>query len=166
MQVLESGISSGIGYWRSWELCPNGSFAIGFNLKIDNDIDISGINTIKLICNDVSNTQIVSFDGEKGSWGNNVYCPNNSRFVSFDYKFDPYTGSSQPDDSSGNSVYFYCEDNTELRPTLEGVDGTWIGRKNCAVNYAICGLIVQYQDNQGTKDDTALNNFKFYCCSV
>ena len=169
MILLDSQMTAAAGDWRSWELCPTGSFAIGFNLKIDNSpADKTGINTIKLICDNA--TEIVSYDGPKGVWGNNVFCPNNSRFVGFDYKYDSYNGRNIPiDDTSGNSVYFYCEDSTELRPTLEGVDGAWIGRKNCPTDYAICGLIVQYQDDQGTllnEDDTALNNVKFKCCSL
>ena len=164
-------MASAVSIWRLWEYCPTGSFAKGFNLKVDNNPnDKTGINTIKLICNDVANTQIVSFDGEKGSWGNNVFCPNNMRFVGFDFRYDTFEGTSMYiDDSAGNSIYFYCEDNTVLRPTLESVDGTWTGRKNCSTNYAICGLIVQYQDYQGTlsnQDDTALNNVIFKCCLV
>ena len=167
MIILESGITASYGNWHSWELCPIGSYAKGFNLKIDNNPDDkTGINTIKLICNDISNTQVVSYDGVNGICGNDIYCPNNSRIVGFNYKYDTYKGDKfSPDDSSGNSVYFYCEDNTELRPTLEGVDGNFAGKKYCPTDYAICGLIVEYLDDQGSLDDIALNNFKFNCCS-
>ena len=110
----------------------------------------------------------MSFDGLWGNWGNNVFCPNGTRIKGFKFKFEsyfgPYIGSSYLDDTSGNSLYMYCEDGSELRPTLEGPAGSWTNKIDCPIDKFICGLQVQYQSSQGANDDTALNDVKFKCC--
>ena len=168
MIILNSDMTAAAGDWYNWELCPIGTYAIGFNVKVDNNnIDTTGLNTVKLICNDTIRTTVDSFDGSRGVWGSDVYCPNQKKIVGFMYKYDSYAGPTLfIDDSSGNSIYFYCEDNTEIRPTIQGPAGSWTPVKKCPVNYAICGIMVQYQSDQGSGDDTALNNVKFKCCSL
>ena len=177
MSEITSGVTTAVGDWYSYEYCPYGSFAVGFNLKIQpTNSDNTALNTIKLLCNNYEKTEIMSFDGLWGNWGNNVYCPNGTRIKGFKYKFDKYAGPklgfSAPDDTSGNSLYMYCEDDSEIRPTLEAYEGEWYDRIDCPNDQLICGLQVRYQAPQDSfldpllYDDTALNDVKFKCCTI
>lgn len=166
MIVLRTGISTSIGDWKPWEYCPIGTFVIGFNIKVDlTQLDLTSINTIKLICNDDLKSSIYSYDGIWGTWGNYVFCANNKRITGFKYKYSDYLGSTLLyDDTGGNSIYFNCEDNSQIKPSIEGSFGSWTTLFKCSNNSILCGIRIQYLSDQGIFDDIGLNDVEFKCC--
>ncbi|CAF0737227.1 unnamed protein product [Brachionus calyciflorus] len=164
MRTLSTDIN-GQGIWYDYDYCPLGSYAVGFNVKVDLSLtDKTGLNTIQLICNDVSNTKIVSYDGLFGTWGTSKFCSNNQKLTGFKLRYQSsLLGLS--DDSAANSIVMYCEDKSALTPSLEGYEGSWYGAYYCTEGRAICGLSVQYESSNGIFDDTALNNVIFKCCT-
>ena len=79
-------------------------------------------------------------------------------------------GSS--DDTAANYLKFKCRQPRKgitvrliLQPYDKGnwdVFGSWSGR--CPTDSTICGLSVKTESIQGSGDDTALNDVRFYCC--
>lgn len=70
------------------------------------------------------------------------------------------------DDTAANSINMFCEDGTTLAPSFEGDRGSWGGNKYCLNDQVICGMQAQIEYADWLSDDSALNNVKFYCCSL
>lgn len=82
-----------------------------------------------------------------------------------------YFFKGNSDDSAGNYVNFHCRslkggNEAELRQFpgygFWGTFGGW--SSSCADGTAICGLETKIEKNQGSGDDTALNDVLFHCC--
>lgn len=150
------------GVWHPTVYCPPYSYAIGLNVKVE-VTEGAGLNSIKLICNDAALTAIQSGDGYYGIWDTEIFCSNGKRLNGF--KFKAQTNQGSGDDTAANGIHMFCEDGTSLVPLLEGNKGTWGQVKYCRNGQFICGIQCQIEPDQGTGDDTGLNNVKFFCCS-
>ncbi|XP_008072160.1 vitelline membrane outer layer protein 1 homolog isoform X2 [Carlito syrichta] len=150
-------VSNG-GSWGDWtwpEMCPEGFFAGGFSLKVEPSRGIPGddtaLNGIRLHCTRGQaglNTHVV--ESQAGS----------SFLVAFSLRVEaPVTVS---DNTAANNVRFRCSDSAELEgPGLSWGDfGDWSDR--CPKG--MCGLQTKIQEPKGLRDDTALNDVRFFCC--
>ncbi len=174
--IIESEIPkntlSGKTNWGNWgpaEFCPNNSYAIGYNLKIEPNQgsgDDTGLNSIALICG--QNKEIFSSEGAWGNWRGKKYCRTN-KIKGFQLKSEPPQGSKS-DDTAANDLKLFCSDGQELNSNTAPTWGSWDSIYRCPPNNKgqetfICGLKTQVEPSQDRGDDTALNNVVFYCCS-
>jgi hypothetical protein len=169
--------SYNIGLWDSVSYCPNGEFAIGFQLVVDKcqNCDETGINQIKMICE--GNSYIQSPPGPVmfGIKHNDYKCPTNSHLTGFRVLMDNYARNE--DFSGANNMEMKCSDGS----VLVG-DGNSFSRKQtkldwqmwifCKDSHGIVGLQTQsdsfYQDHghmniQGQPDNSGVTNFNMAC---
>lgn len=63
----------------SFDICPDHGYAVGFVTKVDHssDPDQTGMNGIKLMCNDAESSVLTSTVGSFGAWHINEFqkCP-------------------------------------------------------------------------------------------
>ncbi|XP_064425655.1 vitelline membrane outer layer protein 1 homolog [Latimeria chalumnae] len=159
------------GPWGEWtwkETCRDGTYAIGFSLKVEGsqgDGDDTALNGIRLHCSTLnSNLQsypIESGSGPWGSWTSDVWCPD-GYLTAFQLKVEPHIGRG--DDTAANDLKFRCS----TGHIIEGHGGPWGGygpwSQSCS-DGGICGLETRIEGSQGRGDDTALNDVRFYCCN-
>lgn len=78
------------GDWGVNEFCDPSDFAIGFRNKIQtwqgSGYDDTAMNGFELICS--NKKRVKSSEGPYGFWGNETYCPNNTRVVGFSILMD------------------------------------------------------------------------------
>ncbi|XP_070605813.1 vitelline membrane outer layer protein 1-like [Erythrolamprus reginae] len=154
------------GAWGSWgaeDFCFKG-YANGFTLKVEavqGSDDDTALNGIRLHC-----SKGLSIESEVGSWGKWTtpqYCQPNYYLVSFSLKVEPAQGSG--DDTAANNIQFTCSDGQVLRG--QGLNWgeceKWSSR--CpSTSKGICAIRTKVEEEQGSGDDTALNDVLFFCC--
>ncbi|XP_003996201.1 vitelline membrane outer layer protein 1 homolog [Felis catus] len=159
------------GPWGDWawpEMCPDGFFASGFSLKVEPPQGIPGddtaLNGIRLHCsrgNAERNTQVVeSQSGRWGAWSEPQWCPGGGFLVAFSLRVE--APMAPGDNTAANNVRFRCSDGTEL----EGPGLAWgdFGEWSKACPKGVCGLQTKVERPRGLRDDTALNDVRFFCC--
>ncbi|XP_070605818.1 vitelline membrane outer layer protein 1-like [Erythrolamprus reginae] len=154
------------GAWGSWdelEYCNRG-FANGFSLKVEDHQgsgDDTALNGIRLNCSDGVNIQ--SAVGPWGKWTEYKYCEQNQYLVSFSMRVEPAQGSG--DDTAANNIKFTCSDGEVLKGKGRnwGYYDEWSSRCQ-SPSKGICGIRTKVEEEQGSGDDTALNDVQFYCC--
>lgn len=163
LKYIESDFITYWGVWNEITFCPGNSFAFGLQVQID-FVNDTGLNQIRLICNDASNTSIESGRGVWGNWSEIEFCSLGKKLVGFTLKVEGYQPYS--DDSAANGINMICEDGQVLKPSLEGNEGKWGRNKKCTNNLFICGIETQIEPELSNfeEDNTALNNVAFYCC--
>ncbi|XP_064425389.1 vitelline membrane outer layer protein 1 homolog [Latimeria chalumnae] len=160
------------GQWGNWtwkQICMAGTHAIGFSLKVQGSQGFRGddtaLNGIRLYCSTLnSNLQthmIESGSGPWGSWTADVWCPD-GYLTAFQLKVEPYAWYR--DNTAANNLKFRCS----TGQIVEGDGGSWgefgSWSQSCS-GVGICGLKTRIQEPQGSGDDTALNDVRFYCCN-
>jgi len=169
------------GNWGNSEFCPSGSWAAGFQLKVEDSCglmcDDTALNGVKLLCVDSSGFatgEATSFIGGYGHWKNHLKCqPHGGYNVSYihDVQFRSEhetridANSRHVDETAGNNLNGACLGGDTLVGDGESF-GIWSHYVRCPTNSAICGLKTQVESSQGMSDDTALNQITFYCCSL
>ncbi|XP_050948885.1 vitelline membrane outer layer protein 1-like [Labeo rohita] len=172
--ISELTVSNGWiwGLWGHREMCPGGTYAAGFSLKVEAYVfgtDNTALNGIRLHCIDELSSLSSSYHdyasvrSEVGSWGQWTdikWCPSGF-LTAFLLKVEKYQGSS--DDTAAGNIMFKCSDGTVLvgEGILWGDWGDW--SKTCE-GKGICGIKTRVQEPQGNDDDTALNDVIMYCC--
>jgi len=157
------------GVWGEYEYCPPCSHAKGFQLKVEpkqGNYDDTALNAVRLICNDPSSTAITSSQGKWGDWGQKLNCPGAGKLFAAEFKTEKYRKIQ--DDTAANNVMFECGDaslygNIKIEAS-GGKWGKWFGYGKCAPDSYICGIKTQVEPDQGSGDNTALNNIDFACC--
>ena len=162
------------GDWGVADFCPEGSFAKGFQLKVESDCgafcDDTALNGIKLFCESSSGTdmgEVRSSVGLYGNWQTPLLCHGEEEPVAFmrgvQFRSEKETkANGKPrhmDETAGNNLNSACYGGTVL--SGNGLHwGTWSGYELCPDNTAICGIKTRVEGNQG-----ALNKVAFYCCA-
>ncbi|XP_074167802.1 vitelline membrane outer layer protein 1 homolog [Sminthopsis crassicaudata] len=160
------------GPWGEWtwpEMCPDGFFASGFSLKVEPPQGIPGddtsLNGVRLHCargDAERNTHVVtSQSGRWGTWSEPQWCPDGGFLAAFSLRVEE--PSTPGDNTAANNVRFRCSGSEELEgPGLEwGKFGSW--SDDCSKG--ICGLQTKLEPPSGLRDDTALNDVRFFCCN-
>ncbi|XP_045192206.2 uncharacterized protein LOC123548751 [Mercenaria mercenaria] len=179
--TVENGGSYGL--WFTPQFCPVGTFAIGFNMKYEENQGIDGDNTalnaVSLQCADRNGVRrtlqrlVQSAAGHRGQWTGDVFCPKNKHIPLFLQRFalrvqpEKQTG----DDTMANLVRFSCNDLhwtqnlQELANPIVGAEGQY-GKwsEKCPTGSAICGIQTRIEGHLSKGDNTALNDVRFFCC--
>ncbi|XP_075434352.1 uncharacterized protein LOC142471433 [Ascaphus truei] len=154
-----------LGDWGPVEMCPVGSRARGFSVKVEefqwfgDDTSLNGIRLLCVSSNSNEEYYIQSTEGAWGSWTSPVRC-RNGNLIAFNLRVSPPQGDG--DDTAANNIVFMCSDKTILmKPGL-----LWgsFGRSSQICKIGICGISTRVEEYQGKGDDTALNDVKFTCC--
>lgn len=170
---IESDRITSWGEWKEQEMCPDNSYAIGFDIKYHEfspDQDNTALNGIKLLCSDLKFTKISSGQGDFGVWRFDIEksikkCKNFAKFIGFRMLIQGDSGEN--DDSSVNQIEMICEDNEYLSYDVQpAVSSGYYTEKRCPTGKAICGLKTQIESKKNQSDNTGLNNADFYCCNA
>ncbi|XP_052443446.1 vitelline membrane outer layer protein 1 [Carassius gibelio] len=162
------------GGWGSWgqrEMCPAGTYAAGFSLKVEDPIngDDTALNGIRLHCINTiqssshlhhSYSSVSSDVGSWGRWTDIKWCPSGF-LASFQLRVESFQADG--DDTAANNILFRCSRGSFLKGggTNWGDWGTW---SDSCEGKGICGLKTRIEAPQGRGDDTALNDMIMYCC--
>ncbi|XP_073680584.1 vitelline membrane outer layer protein 1-like [Garra rufa] len=164
------------GRWGSWgqrEMCPIGTYAAGFSLKVQDRLasgDDTSLNGIRLHCVDYSSSQtqshhiytsVQSAESSWGRWSDIQWCPS-GYLIAFQLRVSKFWESS--DETAANNVRFKCSGGFYLLG--EGISwGDWGNWSQTCHGKGICGIKTWIQAPQGEGDDTALNDAQMYCCN-
>ncbi|XP_036444588.1 vitelline membrane outer layer protein 1-like [Colossoma macropomum] len=161
------------GSWGNREMCPLGTYATGFSLKVESNQgfwgDDTALNGIALRCtppNKPSNaiinySTVQSNSGSWGQWTQNKWCTN-GQLVAFQLRVEPKQGFG--DDSAANNIRFRCSGGDVWEGDGMGW-GSWGSWSPTCAGRGICGIETKVEAPQGPGDDTSLNDVRFYCCS-
>ncbi|KAK2898144.1 vitelline membrane outer layer protein 1-like [Channa argus] len=161
--------STSWGDWGHIDMCPEGSYASGFSIKVERNQgsgDDTALNGIRLYCVNPNNrvgpyTTVESSVGRWGEWTPVKSC-STGYLASFMLRVEPAQGDG--DDTSVNNLKFICSGSGAQ---LEGHGmewGSWGTWSNKCPKGAICGLQTRVESPQGNGDDTSLNDVQFFCC--
>ncbi|KAF4099026.1 vitelline membrane outer layer protein 1 homolog [Onychostoma macrolepis] len=149
-------------------MCPPGTYAAGFSLKVEDPIDgdDTALNGIRLHCvasNSMYSPNSASVQSAEGSWGGwkaIKWCPSGF-LTAFQLRVESSQGGG--DDTAANNINFKCGEN-ELKG--DGTNwGDWGGWSERCDGKGICGIKTLVEEPQGRGDDTALNDVHMYCCA-
>lgn len=168
---IESPRLTNWGDWKAEEICPPNSWVTAMNLKIEPDQgkgDDSGLNGIKLSCTTLDGLHTADITSGEGPWGfyrGKKFCE--SGFArGFQLRSEPDLKSG--DDAAAIDLMLLCShpDGTTSRIVGGGVlkFGDYTQEQVCPTSSAICGIRTQIEREQGSGDDSALNNVDFACC--
>nr|XP_006635817.2 PREDICTED: vitelline membrane outer layer protein 1 homolog [Lepisosteus oculatus] len=157
------------GSWTWPEMCPEGFYAIGFSLRVEENqvgMDDTALNGIRLFCSRPTDRSILytveSHTGLFGEWTQTLWCPSGT-LKSFQLRVEAPQGLFG-DDTSANNIRFRCSSN----PVIEGMGWTWGEYGNWSEECkgeGICGIETKQEPYQAGLDDTSLNDVRFFCCA-
>ncbi|XP_027229940.2 vitelline membrane outer layer protein 1 homolog [Penaeus vannamei] len=159
------------GFWGATEACKNGSYAYGFQLKLEAEqgafTDDTSVNAIKLFCRDLAGVdtgEVTSSVMNFGSWNAPLTCHEGTFLRGYNLKSD---GTSS-DLTAANALRMWCSGPADEELDAAGNKwGAWLQRADCQEDKVICGLSTNVQESQGSfGDDTALNDVRFLCCAL
>uniref|UniRef100_A0A8C5MBH2 Vitelline membrane outer layer protein 1 n=1 Tax=Leptobrachium leishanense TaxID=445787 RepID=A0A8C5MBH2_9ANUR len=153
------------GVWGPMDVCPEGTKAAGFKLKVEprqGPGDDTALNGISLSCVDPDFQlikEVTSTVGPWGVWSSVYWCPN-GYLQAFCLRVEKSQGAG--DDTAANNIMFKCTGGQiiEGNGLNFGNYGDW--SDSCV--YGIDGVKSRVEPSQGgIKDDTALNDAQFRC---
>ncbi|XP_052271327.1 vitelline membrane outer layer protein 1 homolog isoform X3 [Dreissena polymorpha] len=169
------------GIWTTDEFCPPHQFAVGYDMKIQYNQftgDDTSLNAIALFCSDIQlryygEKRVTSGQSQFGALKGGVICkPIGTAAFLTAFEMEVEGDQGDLDDTAAGYVKFKCtnmaddsvqELNMDPGYSFVGAWGDW--SSSCPHGSAICGLKTRIEPNQGSGDDTALNDVIFYCCS-
>ena len=163
-----SVVSQWKGTWGSFAssptFCPTGSFAFGYQIKIDK-IQDSGDSTvlkdIELFCRRPNSNEVNERLDVTMKWSSQSYCSGtNNPIVGFDVM--AYGLQETKDDRAFNAVDMNCKDGSYISADVQPFVVN-LSEQKCPDDYAVMGIRKQVQENQDTGDDTTLNGIELYC---
>lgn len=169
---IESPRLTNWGDWKAEEMCPPNSWVSAMNLKIEPDQgkgDDSALNGIKLSCTTSDGRHTGDITSGEGRWG--FY--RGRKFCRTGYA-NGFQLRSEPDQKSGDDaaaidLTLLCSHTDGTTSRIVGGDfltfGSYTQEQICPPATAICGIRTQIEPDQGSGDDSALNNVDFACCS-
>jgi len=157
-----------------WQWCPNGTYAAGFQLKVEpisGVIDKSGVNGIKLFCavagsnSYLPSNEITSKVGDFGRWLNVFRC--NDGFLT---GLSLQVHLAPPGDDSYGATNLRMACSNPATKVLQG-DGHDVGFyspwQTCDARQAICGIHTWVEEARGEfTDDTGLVKVHMKCCDI
>ncbi|OWA51872.1 putative Vitelline membrane outer layer protein 1-like protein [Hypsibius exemplaris] len=170
------------GTWSTPSFCPSKEFVVGMQLRTEPDQgsgDDSALNAIRFLCARVpynggpETSTATPHDGFWGTWGKKFYCKNDEYAVGFQLRSEKDQGKG--DDSAANNLRLLCgniKNPKNIYTMLDQVEGDgmqwgdWTAVQTCPEMHVMCGLKVQVEEQQGSGDDSALNNLVASCCSL
>ncbi|KAE9546989.1 hypothetical protein FO519_009798, partial [Halicephalobus sp. NKZ332] len=176
--ILKSFHLNGVGKWHAMEHCPPNMYAVGKQLKIEENQgfgDDTGLNAVALYCDFLNSTsytnrhRITSGVGPFGNWQNVKYCPQGQVIVGF------YIQTINPpfsDDMGMVNFLALCEDPFGSRdPSHLFKNFTPAHQEKfrdhiCPRGYAVYGIQTRVQEAQGSGDDTGLNDVNLDCHKI
>ncbi|KAA0719671.1 Vitelline membrane outer layer protein 1 -like protein [Triplophysa tibetana] len=173
---LEVNNGMNMGSWGQTEICPWGTYAAGFSLKVEQPQgvvlfgDETGLNGIRLHCIDSSKSSSGTYEhystvqsdvGSWGQWTNITWC-SGGFLTSFQLRVEEF--GIWIDNTASNNIRFTCSGTGQV---LEGSGtpwGNWGDVSNKCEGKGICGIQTNVDVPQGMFDDTAVNDVCMYCC--
>ncbi|XP_026052771.1 vitelline membrane outer layer protein 1 homolog [Carassius auratus] len=161
----------GWGFWGEVDMCPDGTYAAGFSLKVEAPVgqaDDTALNGIRLYCVGSGNLtdsypsycKVQSDVASWGQWTDITWCPS-ALLTAFQLSVEPPQGNA--DDTAANNIMFRCSNG--VSQLGNGTDlGDWGDWSDTCEGTGICGLRTLVELPQGNGDDTALNDVIMYCC--
>ncbi|XP_051961861.1 vitelline membrane outer layer protein 1-like isoform X1 [Xyrauchen texanus] len=164
-------------HWGTWgwqQMCPTGTYAAGFSLKVERklgDGDDTALNGIRLHCIDPSRDSAYSHEhystvqSEVGSWGTwtNINWCSSGFLKTFQLRVESAQGWVR-DDTAANNIRFTCSDSGEVLNGSGQDWGDWGDWSYTCRGKGICGIKTRIELPQGSGDDTSLNDVMMYCC--
>ncbi|KAK7143005.1 hypothetical protein R3I93_014229 [Phoxinus phoxinus] len=156
------------GTWRGRHMCPAGTYAAGFSVKVERPGgDDTALNGISIYCVDrsriVQSTQSSGI-GNWGQWTSMVqWCPS-GYLTSFQLRVE--SCQRDGDDTAANNIRFKCTGGDVIEELGTGWGnwgdyGEWSPK---CEGTGICGIQTRIEEPQGVFDDTALNDVRMFCC--
>lgn len=168
--VIHAPGGSGFGDWSQKVYCPNGSYAVGFSLQIEESCgggcDDTALNGVRILCS--NGTTVESGHRVWGGWRPPQECAAGEAAYAYSLGVEHYLGGKE-DDTSANSLKVRCRKIGSYDvPTADlAIHGpfadTWTAWARCPVNSMIVGLLTRDEKSQGSGDDTATNDVMFIC---
>ncbi|XP_054851273.1 vitelline membrane outer layer protein 1 homolog [Eublepharis macularius] len=154
-------------------MCPEGSYATGFSIKVEPyqglSNDDTALNGIRLHCTQGGRGDkhqdhtVESQSGMWGKWLDPIWCPPGGYLERFSLRVEK-TRSGLKDDMGATSIRFACSggENLEGHGLAWGEYGVWSPR----CKKGMCGIQTKQEPPRGSlRDDTALNDVRFFCCN-
>ncbi|XP_075434345.1 vitelline membrane outer layer protein 1 homolog [Ascaphus truei] len=159
----------GWGEWGPLEMCPVGSRARGFSLKLVKTHRIgenTTLSAIRLYCvieiNNLNATLIQSTEGRWGSWTSPIWC-RYGNLIAFSLRAEQIPGHSGKNDNAKAIIRFKCSDRLIFLFSLLSMESKEEWSPSC--RYGICGIRTKVGTPQGLGDDTVLSDVQFTCCA-
>ncbi|XP_015283367.1 PREDICTED: vitelline membrane outer layer protein 1 homolog [Gekko japonicus] len=161
------------GPWGAWawqEMCPEGTYATGFSIKVESyqglTNDDTGMNGIRLHCTRGDRHPAHDVESQSGMWGKwsePLWCPPGGYLQRFSLRVEKVRGGMK-DNMGATNIRFTCSGGE----TLEGHGLSWgeYGVWSPRCPKGLCGVQTKQEMPRGAlRDDTALNDVRFLCCS-
>jgi hypothetical protein len=184
------------GRWGNWQqplFCPQGSYASGFALRVEQPLknksyfgnvenavpglsaiiptsnpDDTALNNVTLTCSDRQGHKIVSFSSPQspnwGQMGLETFCSYGAFITGFNLLVEPPQGDG--DDTAANSMVATCSNGAVLKPSNGGPWGNWGQYRYCPGGTAVCGMSLKIEPSIGDGDDTSVNDVILHCCGL
>jgi len=170
------------GAWGDTEFCPEGTFAYGFRIKVEDSTakDDTALNGITLMCRYPGDVGSEGIFPKKKAWEANI-TSTVQKWGSWKGRRTCYRGFLTAvrmrternrgifmDDTAANDLEMEC--NWSPKGRLKGGGtywGKWSSWEECPQGRIICGIQTRVEDGLPIyEDDTALNDVRMFCCEL
>lgn len=157
----------GWGSWGDIAMCPEGKFMGGFEMKSEGrqgNGDDSAANAVRFWCTPPDRwdpSSIQSKEGKWGEWSTNKRCADKTLIDGLQMRIEAEQGSG--DDTGLNNIRVHCSDGKVVEGTPPVQWGDWHDMHYCPQGMAAAGFVTKVEDDQGGRDDSALNRIQLFC---